>query len=172
MAEVIELLFTSTPGPFGAAIRWRTASPWSHVDLVLPRNVPGAEEVDVIGATALSGMVRRPMSKALRFATRYGIATVDGVPDEAAVYDYMLDHLGDRYGWVDLTGFLLGRAVDSPANFCSEAVARALRNGGRHLFDEKPELTTPRDVWIVIPQREKQTYARPRPWGEWTEVES
>lgn len=168
---MIELLFTSTPGPFGAAIRWRTASPWSHVDVVLPQNFAGGEPT-VIGATALSGMVRRPVAKALRYATRYATATIDAVPDLAAVYGYMLDHEGDRYGWLDLTGFLLGRAVDSPANFCSEAVARALRNGGRYLFDEKPELTTPRDLWIAIRARDKQVYARPRPWGEWTEVES
>lgn len=169
---MIQLLFTSTPGPFGAAIRWRTASPWSHVDLVLPRNVPGADECDVIGATALSGMVRRPMSKALRFATRYGIATVEGVPDEAAVYDYMLDHLGDRYGWVDLTGFLLGRPINSKHNFCSEATTRALRNGGLDLFDEYPELVTPRDQWMVIKRRNKAVFDRPAPWGTWTEVEA
>ena len=169
---MIELLFTSTPGPFGAAIRWRTASPWSHVDVVLPMNHPGQTEPTVIGATALHGMVRRPVATALRYATRYATAIVDDVRDPAGVYDYMLDHEGDRYGWVDLTGFLLGRAVDSPAQFCSEAVARALANGGRYLFDEKPELTTPRDLWIAIRARDKQTYSRTWPWGAWTEVES
>lgn len=160
---MIELLFTSTPGPFGAAIRWRTASPWSHVDACIPGTG------DVIGATLLHGVARRPRERALRWATRYGTCRF-AVPDEDGFWDYVYEHEGEGYGLLDLAGFVVGRAIDSPQHFCSELIGRGAANAGRRFGRTRPELLTPRDIWDSDITEGNLEHARPRPWGEWKEI--
>lgn len=157
---MIDLLFTSTPGPFGAAIRWRTASPWSHVDIHIPNTDL------VIGATLLHGVQKRPIGKALRWATVYGSCRFE-VPDEDGFWDYVWEHEGEGYGLGEIAGFVLGRAINSPRHICSELVARAALAGGRRFGRTNPSLVTPRDLWDSEITGGNVVRARGTPWGEW-----
>jgi hypothetical protein len=140
---MIQLVFSTTWGPFSWAIQRRTNSPWSHIDSIDP------DGQNVIGALFWKGVVHRPLREVITKASTIGFANVDYV-DEEAYWKFLHDQIGKPY---DRRG-VLGIGMDGrnwqndSAWFCSELVAKGLLEAGRRVAHEDPCLITPRDVWV------------------------
>lgn len=149
MAAGVSVLYSTTKSPFSWAVRLLTWSRWSHVSLICGDYV--------IEAHALHGVVKTPLSEALREADEYLIEQIPcSRPD--AVIAAAGRQVGKRYDWLALFGFLFRRdwqAIDKW--FCSELVAWSFQAAGCPLFRaERLRRVTPEHLYMLPHEAGKQ----------------
>jgi hypothetical protein len=134
----LNLLFTTNRAPLSRAIEWRTMSPYSHVDIVLP----GSERL--LGALPFKGVTIYPLANRMHDATRRLIVTVPRATERTI--DQALTQLGRPYDWAGVAGLGIGHRrnwQETDKWFCSELAAWALTADNLHLFPEGIHRVTP-----------------------------
>lgn len=128
----IFLQYSTMRGLGSWAIRYRSGSPWSHVDVVLPDGrllgARSSREVGLDGRAWEAGVrVRDPAYARFTHAMRVRTANVRA-PD---FYEWALDQVGKPYDSRGILDFVRGRSAerdwrDPDAWFCDELVVAGL----------------------------------------------
>lgn len=136
----MKLLFSRRHHPGSYLIRMVTWSEWSHVDIILP-------DGGLIGAAAPHGVIE--MTSELRVAMASHAAVMD-VPCRT-VFSWLLSQLGTPYDWLGVAGLGMHRDWQEDDKwFCSEFVARAMKEGGFEPFQPGVmQRITPQHLWML-----------------------
>lgn len=134
----MRLLFSAPRSIGSRLIRWFTWSEWSHVDVVMGRQVYGAVFPRGVRWDSVAAQVQR--------STRHEYVDIQLTPEqEQAANAWLMDQGGKGYDWTAILGFLFRRNwQDEGRWFCSELVAAALDHAGHPVIK--------RESWRVSPQ--------------------
>ena len=120
----IRLQFSRQADPISSLIAYYGASPFSHVDAVLPGGQLLGARSDSVGGQPPGVRIRPPGYS--KFATRVVFNLECTIEQEGAFYDFLRKQLGKPYDKSAILGFMTGRNWrEDDAWICSELVSRA-----------------------------------------------
>ena len=134
-----KVIFTRNHSIASIFLRGCLWSPWSHCALI--------DGDEVIEASALHGVRRRPLQALIQDSTKWEI--VEFPVEENGVLTMAQTQLGKPYDWGGVFGIGIRRRwQDADSWFCSELVAWAMEKAGFPLFRTQAWRITPQHLYL------------------------
>lgn len=142
MKDEVSVVFCRNKKIGSLLIRLFTWSRWSHCAII--------NDQSVIEARMPLGVVVRPLSDFIKDYSSYEVVKFK-VESKSKVISAALSQKGKPYDYMAIIGILFKRDWQNKSKwFCSELVAWALSQGGRHLFrKERLNRATPEHIWML-----------------------
>lgn len=143
--DKLRLIFSRKHHVGSMLVRLGTWSQWGHCGIVTDY----WNEARVIEATAMYGVIERPLHEFLEETSEYAFKEVE-VPNAEAGIEWARSQLGKSYDWTGVIGMPFHREWGHDDKwFCSEFCETAIYKAGRKRFSSHMNRATPQHVWMV-----------------------